>query len=187
VSGNDENDNRAPPPLRGRSVRAADREGGIATSHRPVAGLNRFRAKSMRSEMTDAERTLWMRLRAHRLNGLSFRRQTPIGPFIVDFVCHQLNLVIELDGGQHATDDETERDLKREQWLQSKGYRVLRFWNSDVLRQCDSVVQKILEVIAEALPPSRSATRTDLPLKGGGGDSSKQEREPDLPAGRRTQ
>ena len=164
-------------------IREADREGGIA-AHRPVAGLNRFRAKSMRSEMTDAERTPWMRLRAHRLNRLSFRRQTPIGPFIVDFVCHEQNLVIELDGGQHATDDEAERDLKRTQWLQSRGYRVLRLWNSVVLRQCDSVVQKILEIIAEPLPPSRSATRTDLPLKGGGGDSSKRERGHEKPAGK---
>src|ERR1700716_1905371 len=117
----------------------------------------------MRSEMTDAERTLWMRLRAHRLNGLGFRRQPPIGPFIVDFVGHKQNLVIELDGGQHGTDDETERDLKREQWLQSKGYRVVRFWNSDVLRQCDSVVQKILEIIAEPLPPTPAPLQWGLP------------------------
>jgi very-short-patch-repair endonuclease len=124
----------------------------------------------MRSEMTDAERTLWMRLRAHRLGGLSFRRQTPIGPFIVDFVCHAQNLAIELDGGQHASDLEIKRDTKRQQWLEAKGYRVLRFWNSNVLRQCDAVVEKILETVAQAAPPSRHSLQAndDLPLKGGG-------------------
>jgi very-short-patch-repair endonuclease len=80
-------------------------------AHRPVAELNRLRAKSMRTEMTDTERALWMRLRAHRLDGLRFRRQTPIGPYIVDFVCHDRRLVIELDGGQHA---ESQHDARRD-------------------------------------------------------------------------
>ena len=142
----------------------------MAAAHRPVTGLNRFRAKSMRSEMTDAERILWMRLRAHRLHGLSFRRQTPIGPFIADFVCHSQNLVIELDGGQHTIGLEIKRDSKRQQWLEAKGYRVLRFWNSDVVRQCDAVVERILETVAYAAPPSRHSLKAndDLPLKGGG-------------------
>src|SRR5581483_1340075 len=157
----------SPPPLRGRSVRAADREGGAAPAHRPVARINRFRAKSMRSEMTDAEHVLWAQLRAHRLNGLSFRRQAPIGSFIVDFVCHEYRLIIELDGGQHADDRQARHDLKRQEWLKSKGYRVLRFWNSDVVRFRESVLETIVETIAR-IPPSRSAKPTDLPLKGGG-------------------
>lgn len=125
----------------------------------------------MRSEMTGAERMLWLRLRAHRLDGLSFRRQVPMGSFIVDFVCHDRNLVIELDGGQHATEQKAARDVKRTQWLASKGYRVLRFWNSEVLQQCDSVVQTILEAAAQSLPPSRHSqedANDDLPLRGGG-------------------
>jgi very-short-patch-repair endonuclease len=158
----------SPPSLRGRSVRAANREGGPAPAHRPVARINRFRAKSMRSEMTDAERALWTQLRAHRLNGLSFRRQVPVGSFIVDFVRHEHRLIIELDGGQHANEREAHHDQMRQAWLNTKGYRVLRFWNFDVLRHRESVLETIIETIAQSLPPSRSAKPTDLPLKGGG-------------------
>ena len=125
----------------------------------------------MRSEMTNAERVLWTQLRAHRLNGLSFRRQVPVGSFIVDFVCHEHRLVIELDGGQHANEREAQHNQMRQAWLNTKGYRVLRFWNSDVLCHRDSVLETIVETIAQSLPPSRSAKPTDLPLKGGGGAS----------------
>ena len=121
----------------------------------------------MRSEMTDAERALWMRLRARRLNGLSFRRQTPIGPFIVDFVCHERRLVIELDGGHHNDLEEMQRDAKRQQWLEANGYHVLRFWNPDVLSHCDLVLEEILETIAQPTPPS--LTR---PHKGGGNNEA---------------
>jgi very-short-patch-repair endonuclease len=99
--------------------------------------------------MTDAEMRLWQALRAHRLMGLSFRRQTPIGRFIVDFVCHDRWLVIELDGGQHA---ESAKDLERDHWLKSKGYRVLRFWNSDVLKNPTGVLESILGAISEITP-----------------------------------
>ena len=158
----------SPPPLRGRSVRAANREGGSTPAHRPIAPINRLRAKSMRSEMTDAERVLWSQLRAHRLNGLSFRRQVPVGSFIVDFVCHERRLIIELDGGQHASDREARHDQMRQAWLNTKGYRVLRFWNSDVLRHRESVLETIIGTIMQSVPPSRPAKPTDLPLKGGG-------------------
>jgi very-short-patch-repair endonuclease len=90
--------------------------------------------------MTDAERRLWSALRAHRLHGLSFRRQTPVGRFILDFVCHEKRLVIEVDGGQHV---DSPRDIDRDRWLASKGYRVLRFWNSDVLRNRTGVLEAI--------------------------------------------
>jgi len=158
----------SPPPLRGRSVRAANREGGAAPAHRSITGINRFRAKSLRSEMTDAERILWTSLRAHRLNRLGFRRQVPIGPFIVDFVGHEHRLLIELDGGQHGNDQETRYDIRRQQWLNSKGYRLLRSWNSDVLLHCESVLERIAVTVAQSVPPSRSAKPTDLPLMGGG-------------------
>jgi very-short-patch-repair endonuclease len=118
-------------------------------AHRPVTELNRHRAKSMRTEMTDAERTLWMQLRAHRLDGLRFRRQTPMGQYIVDFVCHERGLVIELDGGQHA---ESQRDVARDHWLESKGYRVLRFWNSDVFTNREGVLETIVSAARVATP-----------------------------------
>ena len=89
------NELSSPPPLRGRSDREAVREGGPKPkAHRPVSAISRGRAKSLRSDMTDAEIRLWSALRAHRLGGLSFRRQTPIGRFIVDFVCHERRLII---------------------------------------------------------------------------------------------
>jgi very-short-patch-repair endonuclease len=139
-----------PPPLRGRSDREAIRERGMPPqAHRPVTELNRLRAKSMRTEMTDAERTLWMQLRAHRLDGLRFRRQTPIGQYIVDFVCHERRLVVELDGGQHA---DSQHDARRDRWLESKGYRVLRFWNSDVFQNRDGVLETIVSAAQGGTP-----------------------------------
>jgi very-short-patch-repair endonuclease len=101
----------------------------------------------MRSEMTDAERVLWMQLRAHRLDGLRFRRQTPIGRYIVDFVCHECRLIVELDGGQHA---DSQRDVTRDRWLESNGYRVLRFWNSDVFKNREGVLETIISAAREA-------------------------------------
>jgi very-short-patch-repair endonuclease len=114
--------------------------------------------------MTKAERFLWFMLRGHRFARLSFRRQVPIGPFIVDFVCQQYRLIVEIDGGQHAA--EPRRDQQRDEWLRSKGYRVLRFWNTEVLRNRPGVLQTILDVVDSKLPPSLS-----LPLKGGGDQS----------------
>src|ERR1700721_450988 len=92
----------------------------------------RVRARALRRSMTDAERIIWYAVRAHRLNGASFRRQTPIGPFIVDFVCHEARLTIEVDGGQHFESENEKRDARRDRFLASKGYRVLRFSNHDV-------------------------------------------------------
>jgi very-short-patch-repair endonuclease len=132
-------------------------------AHRPVPELNRLRAKSMRTEMTDAERALWMQFRAHRLDGLRFRRQTPIGQYIVDFVCHERRLVIELDGGQHA---ESQRDVTRDRWLESKGYRVLRFWNSDVFKNCEGVLETIVSAAHAMLPTYPLEGEVDRPKAG---------------------
>jgi very-short-patch-repair endonuclease len=119
--------------------------------------------------MTESEKRLWHLLRAHRFKGVGFRRQTPIGPFIVDFVSHQVSLIIEIDGGQHS---ESKRDAHRDRWLRSKGYRVLRFWNNDVLKNRDGVLELFANEISRARPPSRQSLTTsaivDLPLKGGG-------------------
>jgi very-short-patch-repair endonuclease len=162
---------RPPPPLRGRSDREAVREGGNAPAHRSVAKLQRTCAKSLRSGMTDAEHRLWSALRAHRLNGLSFRRQALIGRFIVDFVCHERGLIIEIDGGQHA---ENARDVERDRWLDAKGYRVLRFWNHDVLRNRNGVLEVIAAAAAEATPlpnPPPQGGRGPSGVRGGGGVS----------------
>jgi very-short-patch-repair endonuclease len=102
------------------------------------------RARRLRREPTDAEKKLWYRIRARSLGGHKFVRQEPIGPYVVDFVCREQRLVVEVDGGQHATDP---RDAARGQWLAEHRYRVLRFWNNDVLRNMDGV----LETIALAL------------------------------------
>ena len=91
--------------------------------------------------MTDAERALWTRLRNRQLTSLKFRRQVPIGPYIVDFVCFEEKLVIEIDGGQHA--ENTEADLIRTQWLENEGYRVIRFWNNEVLGNTVGVLRAI--------------------------------------------
>jgi len=97
-------------------------------------------ARDLRQNMTDAERRLWRELRCGSL-GVRFRRQVPIGPYIVDFACFQRRLVIELDGGQHLEDP---RDEARDAWLREHGFRVLRFWNHEVLKNPEGV----LEVIA---------------------------------------
>ena len=101
-------------------------------------------ARRLRGVPTDAEKKLWYRIRARSLGGHKFVRQEPIGPYIVDFVCREQRLVIEVDGGQHATDP---RDAVRDRWLAEHRYRVLRFWNNDVLGNMDGV----LEAIALAL------------------------------------
>jgi adenine-specific DNA-methyltransferase len=103
------------------------------------------RARSLRRDQTDAERVLWQHLRNRRLLGCKFRRQHPIGPFFVDFVCLELMLVIEIDGGQHALD--IERDAERTAYLGSKGFSVLRFWNNQVLSETESVLEKIYQVL----------------------------------------
>src|SRR5262245_61091529 len=91
----------------------------------------RSRARSLRRNLTEAERIVWNAVRAHRLNGCSVRPQTPIGPYVVDFVCHEANLIIEIDGGQHFEPDYIKRDARRDAFLASKGFRVLRFSNHD--------------------------------------------------------
>jgi very-short-patch-repair endonuclease len=100
-------------------------------------------ARRLRRDQTDAERVLWFRLRDRRLNGLKFKRQVPIDKYIADFCCAEARLIVELDGGQHATRDETNRTVI----LESMGYLVLRFWNNDVLSNTDGVLEEILSAI----------------------------------------
>jgi len=84
---------------------------------------------------------LWSKLRARQIEGCKFRRQAPIGKYIVDFVCHEKRLIVELDGGQHAENCETDR--QRDKWLGEQGYKVLRFWNNDVLTNIEGVLETI--------------------------------------------
>ncbi len=102
------------------------------------------RAKSLRSNMTDAERRLWYFLRAHRFKGTKFKRQAMIGKFIVDFVCFEKHLIIEVDGSQHA---DNEADRLRTRWLEEEGFRVLRFWNNEVLKNTGGVLDSIMVAI----------------------------------------
>jgi very-short-patch-repair endonuclease len=112
--------------------------------------LNVDRARGLRQTMTDAEQRLWRHLRNRQLSGWKFRRQHEIGNYIVDFVCTEIMLIVELDGGQHA--DQIAYDGRRTQQLQALGYRVLRFWNNDVLMNIESVLGVILEALASPAP-----------------------------------
>jgi len=100
-------------------------------------------ARSLRRRSTDAERTLWRSLRARQLGGLRFRRQHPIGDYIVDFVCLERALVIELDGGQHSEPMQKTRDVARDRWLEEEGFMVLRFWDNEVLTNVEGVLEVI--------------------------------------------
>jgi very-short-patch-repair endonuclease len=95
----------------------------------------------MRRDMTDAERKLWFLLRDRRLDGVKFRRQAPIGPYIADFVCLRRKLIVEADGGQHY---ESNRDTVRDQWLTREGYTVARYSNLDILKNPDGVLEDLL-------------------------------------------
>src|SRR5213078_1669458 len=97
-------------------------------------------ARDMRKESTDAERRMWSKLRDGRLSGLKSRRQVPIGRAIADFVCFEHKLIVEVDGGQHS---ESKRDVVRDADLERRGFRVLRFWNTDVMRNTNSVLDTI--------------------------------------------
>jgi very-short-patch-repair endonuclease len=116
--------------------------------------------KRLRTFMTDAERKLWRALRARGV-GPKFRRQVPLGPYVVDFVCFEAKLIVEVDGGQHA---ENSRDAERDRYFVKQGYRVLRFWNNDVLKNAQGVLTRIIEYAdpspgALRAPPSPSRSR----------------------------
>jgi very-short-patch-repair endonuclease len=124
-----------------------------------IAVRLRSNARALRKNSTDAERILWSELRDHRLGGFAFRRQVPIADFVADFVCHDAKLVIELDGGQHYSDDGEKADIARSAMIEAKGFRVLRFSNHDAMTNRTGV----LETIAAAL--KASAPTPALPRK----------------------
>ena len=104
------------------------------------------RARALRQRLTDAERLLWRHLRNRELGGWKFRRQYPVGPYIVGFICVEKNLVIEVDGGQHQENEEL--DAQRSAYLNKMGYRVFRFWNNQVLQETEAVLEAIFAILA---------------------------------------
>ena len=119
------------------------------------------KAKRLRRDMTEAEQKLWSALRNRQLNGAKFRRQQPIGPFVADWVCQESRLIVEADGGQHALGSS---DRARTDFLEGKGYRVLRFWNNDILTNLQGVAESIATALisphpAPAAPESPSPSR----------------------------
>jgi very-short-patch-repair endonuclease len=104
-------------------------------------------ARALRGVLTDAEQRLWYHLRDRRFGGHKFRRQVAIGPYIADFVCMAERLIVEIDGGQHA--GQAAKDARRTRYLEAERYRVVRFWNNEVLGNIEGVLQRLMAVIAE--------------------------------------
>jgi very-short-patch-repair endonuclease len=125
----------------------------------PAKGAH-HRARRLRQDMTDAERKLWSILRMDQMQALRFRRQVPIGPYVADFVCHEARLIIEVDGGQH--DLSSDMELKRTRFLEGEGYRLIRFWNNEVLANLDGVYTTIIGAL------DRHHPHPTLPHRGGG-------------------
>ncbi len=122
------------------------------------------KAKRLRRELTDAECKLWAVLRSRQFNGVKFRRQQPIGPFIADFVCHERRLIIEADGGQHGA---SSTDQRRTEFLEAAGYRVIRFWNHDIIENLAGVAQLIATALATP-HPAQAAPESPSPSRGEG-------------------
>jgi adenine-specific DNA-methyltransferase len=103
--------------------------------------------RKLRREQTDAEKALWAKLKSRQMEGVKFRRQHPLGPYIVDFISLERKIILEVDGGQHNEREARRRDEERVAWLKERGYRVLRFWNDEVLTNMNGVLEKIKEAI----------------------------------------
>jgi very-short-patch-repair endonuclease len=108
------------------------------------------RARFLRKNSTEAERILWSKIRGRQFAKYKFRRQVVLGPYIVDFLCHEARLIVEADGGQHSS--QVISDAKRTIYLESCGYRVVRFWNNDILQNTDGVLETILQNLRSYIP-----------------------------------
>jgi len=113
--------------------------------------MDKSKVRELRKHLTEAERALWKHLRLRQFTGHKFRRQQPIGKYIVDFACLEKRLIIEVDGGQHS--EQSVSDLERGTWLESQGFSVLRFWNNQVLNEMEAVKEVILDKLTRHLPP----------------------------------
>ncbi|MEY2884774.1 MAG: hypothetical protein RL490_2498 [Pseudomonadota bacterium] len=139
----------APSPLAGEGDSAPAERGEGAP---PL----QTRARTMRKQPTEAERQLWAMLRDRRFGAFKFRRQVPIGPFIADFLCYDARLIVEADGGQHC---ESATDTRRTAWLEQQGFRVLRFWNHEILTQRREVLDRLYAALHSPSPRSPAASR----------------------------
>lgn len=157
------NDLKAPPPLRGRLGGGACEE--RMHLHRAQELQTSAHARTLREQMTDAEKHLWKALRGKQLAESKFRRQFPIDCYIADFVCLEHRLVVELDGGQHASPESEIYDSKRTRYIESQGFRVMRFWNNEVLQNLEGVLTVIIGQLQS--PPTLT-----LPRKGGGNNKN---------------
>ena len=106
-----------------------------------------YHARELRKNLTPQERKLWAILRNRSINNLRFRRQFPIGNYIVDFICREKRLIIELDGGQHNQDENVFYDNERTKFLEAEGYKVIRFWNNDIDNNFDGVYEEIIKYL----------------------------------------
>lgn len=107
--------------------------------------MSEITAKILRKRQTEAEKKVWSSLRDRRLKNQKFRRQVAMGPYIADFVCHEAKLIIEIDGGQHSVQEN--KDAQRTDWLNKEGYKVVRFWNNEVIENLEGVLERIVEEI----------------------------------------
>ena len=136
---------------------------------RPISDFKCRSARRLRENTTVAEQILWRHLRSLDVTGSHFRRQVVIGPYIADFACLTRRLIVEVDGSQHGDDEGLARDEMRTRWLQSEGYRVIRFWNNDVMSKTESVLEAIHNMIA--VTPPRLPSAGDPPPQGEGEES----------------
>jgi very-short-patch-repair endonuclease len=125
--------------------------------------LKREAARGLRESATECERKLWSMLRCKQMAFLRFRRQQPIGPYIVDFFCPSAKLIVELDGGQHGEDKAILYDEARTRWLEAQGYRVLRFWNWEFQQYPEALLEGVGRAIVESGTPLPEALRAPLP------------------------
>jgi len=130
------------PPPGGRELKGGGLNSVTAKTMRKNQRQSAF-ARELRRKQTDAEKALWIKLRDRQIDGLKFRRQQPIGPYIVDFVCFDRKLIIEIDGGHHSEDKLLMKDNDRSKWLTEQNYQVLRFWNNEVLTNQEGVLERI--------------------------------------------
>jgi very-short-patch-repair endonuclease len=110
--------------------------------------MDRSRVQELRKNPTEAERKLWQHLRLRQIGGCKFRRQQPLGSYIVDFVCLEKRIVIEVDGGQHQAQTQILYDEKRTEWIEQQGFRVLRFWDNEVMQSIEAVKEAIWQALA---------------------------------------
>ena len=156
----------SPSPLAGEGWarrEATGRRGGRSTKASALGN-----AKLMRANPTEAERVLWQLLRNKRLAGWKFKRQQPIEPYIADFVCFSERLIVEAEGSQHI---DSAYDARRDDWLRSQGFRLLRFWNNDILKNPDGVLTSILVALEgdeAGIEPASSPTPLPSPPPQGG-------------------